>query len=496
MEGILFVQPDRNAIIGRAVWKPRYVVLASDSAHQNSPLHQSRKTHTSRKQCNQMSHKASAANLRSTESMWLSVFKHKGDVEPISKHPLSSITTASIENLTNRKPGIVLPTLVLSLVHDEVDSTRAKRRSGQANSPFLTKPRPNDSILFRSSKEDPYSLYDWQTEIQKYLKPYQPSVESDSSYAEERPSSSLLRTGSSFLHGHFMSLNRNGSILSPSPSIRSNRSDISSRGSSTKPPSSFPSDLPSPTYSMPLTPLAEGMNPAMNVEVVQPSEYSSPHYPIRETILDRAFLLKSISGGATDGNDAHLSSTARFEALMQDMESKEHPSNRRKAVHLDHDFDPFEQADNDLGDIEDLDQIPSPAQRALTFIASGRRSPSVDQTPTKPGHLGRRQRPASISLNNSASFISSSSVSTEIREDRTRMSTSTTKRLSFTEFTRRLSSASSLLIQTGNSTGSDSKRNSGLSELNIRDPIDEESRTSHPLGKRHWRGSLSLGEAF
>lgn len=103
MEGILHVPPDRGTIIGRAIWKQRYVVVAA-------PADAKQRVNQQRQQSNASStpslpslpsipqNQATTSVPRATtpaspsslsaENMYLSVFKSKGDWEPIQQHAI------------------------------------------------------------------------------------------------------------------------------------------------------------------------------------------------------------------------------------------------------------------------------------------------------------------------------------------------------------------------------------------------------------------------
>lgn len=241
----------------------------------------------------------------------------------------------------------------------------------------------------------------------------------------------------------------------------------------------------------------------------QPSsiaESSSPPGP-RETILDRAFQMRQVrntEGGTT--LEERLSSVARFDALMRQADEKRRQraaaaraeqAALRSAFEADDssesDDDTQEDTDTDDGDFSDRqDQyspplIPPSAHRALQYITG---SPEPTQSPTSPrpgiarsplsfhadsrpltqvpparphtAHEKGRRTPAQRSQ--STQYLPSSfsaDVPGRVPEETTpRQSSSSTKRLSFTEFTKRLSSTSSLLLVQTNASGGSSKRSS------------------------------------
>ena len=235
----------------------------------------------------------------------------------------------------------------------------------------------------------------------------------------------------------------------------------------------------------------------------------------RETILDRAFQLRCIPGSDREmiPGEEKLTSLARFDALMR--ESDERRKDREAAAGAE---EPSTQSAWDLessgesDDEEDEEEEPVPtvyerrrrnhaqsavippsAQRALEFIAErhGPRSPRSPDSPqfdtvsmrtltgpTRPHTAHSKSRPnlahraisqsqlapvsGNTNINHSLDVPSSSSgrTSEEMNLRPTvekRQSSSSTKRLSFTEFTKRLSSTSSLLLVQTNASGGSSR---------------------------------------
>jgi len=339
---------------------------------------------------------------------------------------------------------------------------------------------------------------------------------------------------------------RPSAMISPSPSLRSRRSDLSSQASSQPPHMGFtsahshgyattlPTDLPSPAStsgydnqfiegwtsaqgrSSALSSHTRGSNSIASAVTPAAVIASTPPGP-RETILDRAFQMRCIPGSdrVPDKDDEKISSIARFEALMREVDERKQakslakqPSRERQDWGLEEESEDSSagEPDNDDDDIDMSDEevsIPTPAQRALDYI-SGRRTPiSTGNRPLSPaprsppipflnpqamsafhgnsGSNGLRprtgttpsnprpkgSRPSSLALPSRS--MSSTAVPT-LRDrdsnnstlragstdakDKRRSSTSV-KRLSFTDFAKRLSSTSSLLlVQTNNSSTS------------------------------------------
>ncbi len=269
----------------------------------------------------------------------------------------------------------------------------------------------------------------------------------------------------------------------------------------------------------------ESIGSAPQPHPIPMTKSNSPPGP-RETILDRAFQLRCIPGSEHEvAGEEKLTSLARFDALMREADEKrktepEAPTpGLKSAWDLDDDDSDSDSepggADQDGGaaherDLDDDDAvyIPATAKRALHFIAS-RHSPApaeVTRTPTSATynaetlktlnsgyyshlrpHTGyAKHRPAiaqrthsqpqlaaaatapsgnhhsTLDVPLSPSSAETSSYRTAATVAEKRLSTSSIKRLSFTEFTKRLSSTSSLLlVPTNASAGSQGSRTSG-----------------------------------
>jgi hypothetical protein len=248
-------------------------------------------------------------------------------------------------------------------------------------------------------------------------------------------------------------------------------------------------------------------------------------------------------------DDEKISSIARFEALMREVDERKkakltsQSSKEAKGWDLDE-----ESEESDVGDVEEDEDddaeglemsdheidIPTPAQRALDYI-SGRKSPPQTTRALSPARSppipflnpqamsafhgqaspygGLRPRTGTTSSRNGSSrpksialpsrSISSTAVpnlreasgsnstlqaGTDPREKR-RSSTSI-KRLSFTEFAKRLSSTSSLLLVQTNASSSSGRDGSrrGSSEYGV-----EETGEKERLGMRGGGGSIMVG---
>ncbi|KFY13759.1 hypothetical protein V492_03047, partial [Pseudogymnoascus sp. VKM F-4246] len=478
MEGYLLVPPERSAIIGRAVWKPRYVVLGT-----NGPRHPTapkpslpRSTSASKLHAARQGLKASSAFQSSDDiarldqdQLWLTVSKQKGDSEIISQNLLSSIRSCEIQSIQFRKPGPAVPTLILTFEIDAASDRLRKRRSsrsGQLTSPTSTFP---NSLLFRSVPDESLNIYDWQVTIAPRIRPTTAdrtdasSNDSSSLFAfvnpfcnsqkpSERPTiSNPIPQPEPFLHHRTSTKDhrrppKSISLISPSPSLRSRHSDLSSPASSFSPSGPLPIQhppLPSPASTLNQDgdlisgwTSAQGRSSALS----HYTHASTPPTAPRETILDRAFSMRYIPGAADappPSEEGKLSSIARFEALMRDHEARKSrpvaPTHNRNESVADWDIDEASESE-DESDVDpmapnpraqqahrvdtpeddpmawSMHTISAPTQRALGYI-SGRTTPatgrpassrSENQPPmptmrARPGG-GGRARPASLSL--------------------------------------------------------------------------------------------------
>ncbi|KAK5993296.1 hypothetical protein PT974_06725 [Cladobotryum mycophilum] len=241
-------------------------------------------------------------------------------------------------------------------------------------------------------------------------------------------------------------------------------------------------------------------------------DVSAPPAP-GETILDRAFQLGHIPGAEQHiPGQEKFSSIARFDALMRDLEEKqkqkeaEHQSEQmglRSAFEADDSEDEMESHDSDEEDDSDYDaysadeqdhsygrgpMISPKAQRALDFIAGRHDEPSQDHhshrpnmsrthlsfhadpvpprpqsPPMRPHTAHAKSRPNQSHRTQSTPHLVPPAANRQT-EDSTRRpngdsrySGSSSKRLSFTEFTKRLSSTSSLLVNQTNPSGGSSR---------------------------------------
>ncbi|KAM5342581.1 hypothetical protein ACJ41O_013547 [Fusarium nematophilum] len=374
LEGMLMVPPDRGQILGRAVWKMRYVVVGrrnSGAGHPGSPSYSQLVT-SSRN--NSLGNK-SLAKIP-TEECCLLIYKHKEDTEPCQQWPINCITDCQVHQVAHRKQGPVLPTLVISIADKE-----KKRRSSRAAGLISSSKDANATTLwFRTPPDDHHlSLHEWARFILSRKSPMSPespmspqftnpfaSRPRDPSDYFSRPTSGN-QSGRSDTRGlqHKSSSNTHSTATrdrpltfsSESPSLRSKRSDVSSPSSSNYPIQNMnfpipgqhyttvlPTDLPSPVNTtgeyqgefIEGWTSAQGRSSTMSSPIrgrssigsqtphpsVAATDSSSPPGP-RETILDRAFQMRCIPGSDREvPGEEKLSSLARFDALMREADEK------------------------------------------------------------------------------------------------------------------------------------------------------------------------------
>ncbi|KAK2628699.1 hypothetical protein QTJ16_001802 [Diplocarpon rosae] len=627
IEGMMLAPPERGSIIGRALWKTRYVVLGTGSTTQtqnDSPHTDRRKSTTGRKRLKNTPSKPSLVNMSpvdsAADSFYLTIYKAKGDKEFTAQYPVTAFKSCDIQALQHRKQSPSLPTLMLEMKLDSKSEKLRRRRSSRAGA-LSSKDSWTNFLLFRSVAEERNSIYEWQAVVQRLLA--QEEAENSAMISMSpaftgftnpfanpgRPNSSNTRTEvmnrsssqQSSLQ-HVPPRERPSAMISPSPSLRSRRSDLSSQASSQPPhmgfavihshgyPTTLPTDLPSPAStsgydkqfiegwtsaqgrSSTLSSCTRGSNstPSAVAATAQTAQAASTPPGPKETILDRAFQMQVIPGceRASENQDEKLSSIARFEALMREVDERkqarvvaeptkdsekwgleEESEDSSGEPDLDYELElPDEGHEDDLEVPEEELSIPNPAQRALDYI-SGRRAPvpttrplspppqtpslpfmnsqaisafhgipnrrpRTGTTPSQPRRRYAGSRPSSLVLSSrstSASVLpthedrdSPNSTlrvsSSELLEKRS--SSTSMKRLSFSEFAKRLSSTSTLLlVQTNNSSssgrdGSRSRRTSseyGIEEYaektGLRNPTSEAPLREKRCG---WRGSLGV----
>jgi hypothetical protein len=483
----------------------------------------------------------------------------------------------------------------------DIAAERQQRRRSSRTGGLGMKDQGNMPLLFRSIAEERYNIYDWQVTVKPLLtaelldalddndspvspsspfssftNPFAREPKSATGSKQDIPHKPLKQSISAHPYGQ-----KEGpaAMISPSPSLRSKKSDLSSQSSSIQPPMSFnsshvqsfgvlPSDLPSPASTSGYDnqfiegwTSAQGRSSALSshtrgsnsiASAVAPLFGSTPPGP-RETILDRAFQMRCIPGSERiPEDDEQLSSIARFEALMREVDERKQqkPSTSVKSKQnwgLEEsegssggEVDAEDPLGIEMSDQEDEEiEIPPPAQRALDFIA-GRRTPLPTSRPLSPEatsppipflstrtmssfdgygnfpskggngnalnglrprtgttsiHSGHSNRPKSLALPSramSTNTLSSLVDNPSLTQAEKRRSSSSVKRLSFTEFSKRASSTSSmLLVQANTSSGPDSDE-SGNSDGNSEEEDAVETSRGDLDKKRGWRGSVGV----
>ncbi|KAI9802028.1 MAG: hypothetical protein M1825_003084 [Sarcosagium campestre] len=474
MEGTLTVPPERNSFLGKSLWKTRHVVLGpnprsprpAQSRHSSS-----NRMHPALKTLKISPRNVSRDNVDQSdpEALWLSIYKQKGDREPLSSFAVSSIKTSRIEEFSYRKAAAAQSTLNVTLEPDNSSSNRLSRRASQCSAASSSRSRLS-SLLFRNSPDSVHTIFDWQTVLEELMmeKPKTSPFDTSFSFMESsgRPSTSTTRPILPQSQGSYISATssqHDSAVLSPSISIRSSHTGLTS-------PTSISPNKPLQTFEAHSSPLTESFPASSRHRPDSSVASSSPAVP-RETILDRAFKMKYIPDPTSAGRqsidatpDAPLNSIARFEALMRDMDAHAAPNGAVEAQP------------------PTSHQLPVPiqAQRALDFISNGHTAPPP---PSRPRKRPTASRPTSLALPSTRnSIITDSSHPPESPVDRRRSSISIAPgnplsspygnkhatRISFTDFTKRLSeSSSTILMSRPNPSGADSnssKHSSGVSD--------------------------------
>ncbi|KAL3304681.1 hypothetical protein RB213_015613 [Colletotrichum asianum] len=576
-EGFLLTPPDRGQILGRAIWKPRYVVVGGRNVSREGVTSPTFPPSGSTGRMNGAPTKIPPRPI-AIDDYYITIFKSKvrinttefsgqnlslpnlqDDWEPSYQYPVSSVIDCQVQMLAHRKQGPVLPTLVIT-----INDKEKKRRSSRAAGLMSSKESSATTLWFRTPPDDHHiSLHEWARFIisrklpmspeespasPSFTNPFSPQQRSrDASDYFPRPPSGNPNPRTTLQHKPstqtYSSRDRPVTFSSDSPSLRSKASDVSSPTSTHHPahmgfalpdPNKYttvlPSDIPSPITTMSdyqQSDFIEGWTAAQGRSSTvsspirgrgsvssggpQPfpgADSSSPPAP-RETILDRAFQLRCIPGSEQEiPGEEKLTSLARFDALMREADSKRREQVKKaeaekaamqSAFDMDEDSSE-EEEDSDSDDLEGSQDeyahegdvngnrhtlIPPNAAHALAFLSTqpdditSPRSPVMRsspanfsvplQAPARPHTAHSRMRPMTTHRTysqpqptgperldvptSSSGKISEEAIFRANGEKRT--SGSSAKRLSFTEFTKRLSSTSSLLlVQTNTSGGS------------------------------------------
>ncbi|KAL5604206.1 uncharacterized protein BROUX77_004392 [Berkeleyomyces rouxiae] len=360
MEGYLMVPPDRGQILGRAVWKTRYVVCAKRQNSASGPQ-------------TPLSGKTKQPLRITSNELHLSIYKNKGDLETIYQCPFSHITDCQVQMIAHRKQGPVLPTLVITIS----DRERKRRSSRAAGLMTGNKEIPSSALtlwLRTTPEEKQPILHEWGRFIMSQKLPMSPDSPASPTFMNPfgtrheaaRPPSGNANSRIPMHHKGSIATqsSREKAITysSDSPSLRSKASDLSTP-SSTIPTystnshgqgqvfSPTVSDLPSPATTATMD---EYKNDHMETRVVPKASSSILSSPIRrrgsldkrpvavdsssppvpgETILDRAFNMRMVPGSdRMIPGEEKLSSLARFEALMREADVKRREKEHRRQV--------------------------------------------------------------------------------------------------------------------------------------------------------------------
>lgn len=346
--------------------------------------------------------------------------------------------------MQHRKQSPVLPTLLLEFKPDSALDKQRKRRSSRTAGLTAKDPTAN-MLVFRNLSEEKNTIFDWQMNLkplltlgdveESLLSPLSPMVTNFSNPfanrdSARRPSSSAAARPDFFQRSSaqssinpytstLSSRDRPSTMASPSPSLRSRRSDLSSQASSQHPPMGFASnhiqaysDLPSPaststTYDNQFIEgwtSAQGRSSALSSHTRASVASNAPAVmvptppPPRESILDRAFQMRYIPGSDREPkkDEEKISSIARFEALMREVDERKQAravanETLKKTQGWELDEESEESDRDDMIDEEDDgaladDEInmPTEAQRALDYISGRGLHSSSDNRPISP----------------------------------------------------------------------------------------------------------------
>ncbi|KAG6300540.1 hypothetical protein E4U09_006716 [Claviceps aff. purpurea] len=377
LHGYLQVPPDRSQILGRQSWKTRYVAVGCRQNTRRDRHGSQALSRTTSSLVNSVISKS--VNRNDTDEVYLSVYKTKEDWEPIQRWLLSDVSDCQVQQVSNRKQGPVLPTLVVTICDNQ-----RKRRSSRAAGFMSSKDSGVKTLWFRTPPDDHHpSLHEWarfitarkssvSNTVGSPTSPVSPTFFQTPNYERQ---DHVSRPGSSNRGPHHMHpsaaaaystapLDPCATLCSESPSLRSRRSDLSSPSSNNHSTHRTPYAIPEQHYTtiMPgdiLVPGLQGEHQGQIVEgwtsakgwsssISSPiksrdsigSSQSQPLSPIvdvssppapGETILDRAFQLGQIPGaGSPIPGQEKLSSIARFDALMRESDDKEQRRRQRQ----------------------------------------------------------------------------------------------------------------------------------------------------------------------
>ncbi|KAI9835500.1 MAG: hypothetical protein M1837_003774 [Sclerophora amabilis] len=259
---------------------------------------------------------ASVAHLEpvNPRAVWLLIYKHKGDKDVVARHPLTALRSCALENYATRKGSVPIQTLVLTF---EPESAHGKRQSSHSTNLSLKSPPP-EPLIFRCPPETPNAIINWNRALQTHLPARAPpqsppfsKINFASAEAWGRPSTSTTRPALMHSPDSYMSNPSTAShsaLISPALSLHSSRTGITSPSSNS--PNKF----------------FETFDPPPSEEsLLQQDRLSNSSLDPQESILDRAFTMNCIPGYKTPPPgriDGSMTSIARFEALMQEMDAR------------------------------------------------------------------------------------------------------------------------------------------------------------------------------
>jgi len=344
------------------------------------------------------------------------------------------------------------------------------------------------------------------------------------------------------------------------PSLRSRKSDISSHASSMIPAAmNFVqqhytnlqhSELPSPASTVDEYPeqfiegwtAAQGRTSALSSPIRgrasvssssqgptnQPSLESSPPMAPRETILDRAFQMRYIPGSdRAVAGDENLTSLARFEALMNEAESRRKNAQMKSQEPLKSTWEEDDESEEDefgkeVDDDEDSDDyyasdhngdhndMGTSTRKALKFIANRHGSTysesGLSSAPSilRPHTAHSRNRPIAQRTTSQPHIpapplhIPSSPPLRHVEEysvrrtHEKRHSTSDVKNMGFNEFAKRLSGTSSLLLVQSNVSGGSNRGSGDYTPRGSMSPRGTSRTPSERDESCRWRGSIGV----
>ncbi|RPA91130.1 hypothetical protein L873DRAFT_1819967 [Choiromyces venosus 120613-1] len=440
MEGWLYVPPERN-LIGRALWKIRYVKFGPNSStaptkSAASPTRPSTvagagaivgvgapapavggggnssgagvKGTYERKPYFTGSNIATGSSNNgggggSGESgqlpIYLSIYRQKNDAEPVVRYPLSSIASCYIGDVAARhkKKSVVLPTLVVNLrTEPTLSSSRSFRRRSHDVPPkeSAKKESPGkETLLFRPGLETE-PLERWAREIQSCLMPgsshSNATVNTLESGFQEKFSDVDDTPGSP---PSLFFINGEPSTALLSPSLRSRASNLSSIDSDDNGSllSSSASEINSqkdpdradrrPSLHI-ATKLRRSMGPA-SPDITSTNIYHNMH----TSSLNPTRTTSPIVGPVPARRETILDRFFSTSPSSPSMTSAPAPMNsiaRFEALIKDMESGDLRAPDESLSMRNHPRRIPSPTQRALEYVSTGCLDESSPPSPTSP----------------------------------------------------------------------------------------------------------------